>query len=648
MVIFARLLIAAALYCTLVTSAAAEKRVALIVGNSAYMHVGRLANPTNDAAALETVLRKAGFDTVDSRRDLSVADTRKVLRDFTAKARDADVAVVYYAGHGIEVDGVNYIIPIDATLEQDTDIYDEAFSLDRILVSVEPAKQLRLVILDACRDNPFAKTMKRTLGSRAVGRGLAKVEPTTPNTMIAFAAKAGSTASDGTSRNSPFATALVDHLAKPGLDLRKAFGFVRDDVMKATDNKQEPYVYGSLGGNDVSLVPSGTVQAPTAAALTPPPSPPSVNADARRDYDAAVTIGTQAVWDAFIIDHPRGLYTELAKAQRAKLIAEEARSAAAERSRIADEEKARLAAEGARAAEQAKAAKAAKAADEVRIAAEKKKAAEDAKLIEAERAKTAAVAKAVEEARHAAEKKKAAEDAKLAEAERIKVAAATKAAEEARLAADKKKAIDGTSAPDKKRDADGRQAIASPLDIDRPTGPVAGIASDSKVETSPRSPGDAMDISRQVQAELRRVGCNNGAVTSEWNGAAQRSLGLFNKHAGTTLDVKLASLDALDLIKSKTGRICPLICEHGYKADGDRCTKVTCRTGYEVGDDNTCEKIEVKKLPAKRTPPATQSAAPAAPSGQIICGNGGCRPIGKGCKLVQTRNGYAGNYEVCN
>ena len=122
---------------------------------------------------------------------------RRALREFGTKTRDADVAVIYYAGHGIELDGTNYLIPVDATLETDTDVYDETFALDRVLVAVEPAKQLRLVILDACRDNPFAKTMKRTVGSRAIGRGLAKVEPSSPNTMIAFAAKAGSTASDG-------------------------------------------------------------------------------------------------------------------------------------------------------------------------------------------------------------------------------------------------------------------------------------------------------------------------------------------------------------------------------------------------------------------------------------------------------------------
>ena len=207
--------------------ALAEKRVALVIGNSAYQNVARLGNPANDAAAMTATLKSAGFDVVDSRRDLKTSDMRRALRDFSDQARDADVAVVYYAGHGIEVEGTNYLIPVDAVLERDIDIYDETFALDRILVTIEPAKQLRLVILDACRDNPFAKTMKRTIGSRAVGRGLAKVEPTSPNTLIAFASKAGSTASDGDSKNSPFTAALVKHIAKPGLDLRKAFGFVR-------------------------------------------------------------------------------------------------------------------------------------------------------------------------------------------------------------------------------------------------------------------------------------------------------------------------------------------------------------------------------------------------------------------------------------
>src|SRR6202171_2067278 len=262
-----RLFLAAALL-LMSQPAWAVKRVALIVGNSTYKNATQLMNPVNDAAAVAAVLKSAGFDVVDTRLDLQVADMRHALRDFADQAREADVAVVYYSGHGIEIEGTNYLIPTDATLERDTDVYDEAFSLDRILLAIEPARQLRLVIVDACRNNPFAETMKRTVTSRTVRRGLARIEPTTTNTLVAFAAKAGLTALDGNSKNSPYATALVKHIATPGLDVRRAFGFIRDDVLQATGNRQEPYVYGSLGGADIALVPVPVASPP---AGTPPP-----------------------------------------------------------------------------------------------------------------------------------------------------------------------------------------------------------------------------------------------------------------------------------------------------------------------------------------------------------------------------------------
>src|SRR5437764_3114925 len=348
----------------------AGKRVALIIGNSAYQNVPPLANPINDGAIMAATLKGAGFDVVDSRHVLSAVEARRALRDFSDAARDADIAVVYYAGHGMEVDGTNYLIPVDATLETDTDVLDETLSLDRVLVAVEPAKQLRLVILDACRDNPFAKSMKRTIASRAIGRGLAKVEPSSPNTMIAFAAKAGSTASDGDSRNSPFASALVEHLPKPGLDLRKAFGFVRDDVLKSTGNKQEPYVYGSLGGDDVPLV-----------AVKPAATGPQANPqDAiRRDYELALQLATRDGWEAFLAAYPEGFYANLAKGQLNKIAAEDTRASAEQKAKAAEQEKTRLIAERAQKAEQDKAAAAAKAAEEARIAAEKQKQIEQAR-----------------------------------------------------------------------------------------------------------------------------------------------------------------------------------------------------------------------------------------------------------------------------
>jgi hypothetical protein len=340
--------------------------------------------------------KSAGFDVVEMKLDLKASEMRRALRDFSDNVRDADIAIVYYAGHGIEIDGTNYVIPVDAALERDIDAFDEAIPLDRILTVIEPAKRLRLVILDACRDNPFNKTMKRTIGSRAIGRGLAKVEPTSPNTLIAFAAKAGSTASDGDSKNSPFTAALVKYLPKPGLDLRKAFGFARDDVLKVTHNRQEPFIYGSLGGDDVALMPATALPSPSI-------SPADPNATIRRDYELAERIGTKPVWDSFISNYPTGFYTDLARAQRDRLGAEAASAAATEKAKATVNEQKRLAIEGAKVAEQAKAAAHAKAAEEARVAAERKKAIQQDKVAEAERAKAADQAKAIEGARIAAD-----------------------------------------------------------------------------------------------------------------------------------------------------------------------------------------------------------------------------------------------------
>jgi len=305
--------------------ALAEKRVALVIGNSAYKNAPKLTNPANDATAMSLLLQRAGFDVVESRQNLGIVEMRRSIRDFGDKLQGADIAVVYFAGHGLEVDGTNYLVPVDATLERDVDVEDEAISLDRIVRILEPAKRLRLVILDACRDNPFVRSMKRTLGTRSIGdRGLAKVEPATTDTLIAFAAKAGSTASDGAGANSPFTTALVNNIATPGLDLRIAFGKIRDEVMKATGNKQEPFVYGSLGGTTVALVPGSDVSGTVTAS-------PSANAttEIRRAYELVMQIGTKQAWQQFLSTYSVGLYADLARQQLAKLEAEEAKTDAA-------------------------------------------------------------------------------------------------------------------------------------------------------------------------------------------------------------------------------------------------------------------------------------------------------------------------------
>jgi uncharacterized caspase-like protein len=307
--------------------ARAEKRVALVIGISRYQQVPQLGNPAHDAAAMGALFSKAGFDVVDDKRDLGIVELRRAVREFSEKAQDADIAVVYYAGHGIEVDGLNYLVPADAKLARDFDVDDEAVSLDRVLRALDPVKHLRLVILDACRDNPLAGTIKKSVATRSIGRGLAKVEPTTPNTLVAFATKAGAVADDGNGENSQYTSALVKYIAEPGVDVRVAFGRVRDEVLKKTSNRQEPFVYGSLGGDNLALVPQ-------------PAKPPETEADARIDYEYAAQIGTRDVWDSFLEKHPTGFYANLARAQVKRLVAAEQSQAVADNARRDPEDQA--------------------------------------------------------------------------------------------------------------------------------------------------------------------------------------------------------------------------------------------------------------------------------------------------------------------
>jgi len=230
------------------------RRVALVIGNSAYRSVGLLPNPSRDAELVGAALRRTGVEDVTVAHDLDRDGLIAALKAFAQKADAADWAVIYYAGHGIEVGGLNYLVPVDAKLESDRDVPDEAVSLDRILSSIEGAHKLRLVVLDACRNNPFAQQMKRTGASRAIGRGLARVEPTGA-TLVVYAAKEGTTAADGDSGNSPFAVSFANRVVESGVEINKTFRFVRQDVLAATGNGQEPFVYGSLPPVDFFFVP---------------------------------------------------------------------------------------------------------------------------------------------------------------------------------------------------------------------------------------------------------------------------------------------------------------------------------------------------------------------------------------------------------
>jgi len=247
------------------TAAVQGRRVALVIGNDGYKTVPALLNPEHDAEAIAASLRATGFAKVTVVSDASREQMVEALRAFAAEAEQADWAVVYYSGHGLEVNGTNYLVPVDARITSDRDVQFAAVPLDQVMASVEGAKKLKLVLLDACRNNPFVPQMRLTMPTdatvastttanstaptRSIGLGLAEIK-VTGATLVVYAAKHGQTALDGEGNDSPFAVAVVQRIATPNVEINKLFRLVRDDVMEATAGRQEPYTYGSLPGRE--------------------------------------------------------------------------------------------------------------------------------------------------------------------------------------------------------------------------------------------------------------------------------------------------------------------------------------------------------------------------------------------------------------
>jgi uncharacterized caspase-like protein len=274
---------------------AEARRVALVIGNAAYK-VGPLANPVNDAVAVAAVLGRLGFDKVILKKNLGVDGFRAALAEIARESVAAELGLVYFAGHGTEVAGRNFLIPVDARLGRISALDLEAIPLDTVLAQLDGVKKLKLVILDACRNNVFALSGAK----RSVGRGLARIEPE-DNTLVVYAAKDGTTADDGVGRrHSPFTEALLNHIATPGLEINLLFRRVRDDVIQATSHEaqpQQPHVYASLGGQELYLSPP-TAWAP-AVKPSAAPSPQSPASDADRAWVAAKDTTSIAVLEAF-------------------------------------------------------------------------------------------------------------------------------------------------------------------------------------------------------------------------------------------------------------------------------------------------------------------------------------------------------------
>lgn len=257
---------------------ALASKVALVIGMANYEHVVHLKNTLNDARNVGAKLEQVGFK-VTYAIDTTQSQLLDIMKTFSFQAETADIALIYYAGHGVEASGENYLIPVDANVKSNKDVQRVGVSLKQVLKTVESARKMRVVILDACRNNPFGDLIDTTIkpdpstaasaDNRSTGPGgLAPVNPDL-GTLVAYAQKDGQVALDGVGDDSPFATALMDSLDQPSLEISLMFRQVRDKVLKATNNLQEPYIYGSLSGTPYYL--AGTAEGGTDVAQVSDP-----------------------------------------------------------------------------------------------------------------------------------------------------------------------------------------------------------------------------------------------------------------------------------------------------------------------------------------------------------------------------------------
>jgi len=290
-----------------------ESGVALVIGNSSYRFTAELKNPRNDAADIAAILRTLGYRVLEG-LDLDKLAMESAIRGFAEALVGADKAVFFYAGHGLQVSEQNYLVPIDARLTTPIDYEFEVVRLDIVQRAMERSARSNVLFVDACRDNPLARTLAGAMGSRSsdVGRGLAR-STSSLGTLISFSTQPGNVALDGDGRNSPFAAALKQHIAKPADDLSTILINVRNDVVRATAARQVPWEHSSLWARFyfAPATPPSTRTAP--AALTQDQQSELALWSSVRDS------GDRSAFQAYLDRYPQGTYAILAKMFIARL-----------------------------------------------------------------------------------------------------------------------------------------------------------------------------------------------------------------------------------------------------------------------------------------------------------------------------------------
>jgi uncharacterized caspase-like protein len=306
-------LVAAFVFMMSAQAFSATGRIALVVGNGAYSTVPALPNPPNDARDVAALLKSIGFDVIEG-VDLDRGEFVAAVGDFLSRAAGAEAALFYYAGHGVQYQDDNFLLPVDAALSSAYALKADAVSLKSLVAELEAVSPINLIFLDACRDNPLVSTLAAGRSAGQIGRGLARVDPTSANTLIAFAAAPGQVALDGTGRNSPFTSAFLKNVEESDDEVSILFKSIARDVLAETNQAQRPQIVSAMtinfyfqGGAEVTVTDAGS--------------------DARHAYEAAERIGTEQAFQAIIEGFPETIQATLAQAaiERLRQTAEEAR-----------------------------------------------------------------------------------------------------------------------------------------------------------------------------------------------------------------------------------------------------------------------------------------------------------------------------------
>jgi len=294
--------------------AIAERRVALVIGNAHYANTPALRNPINDAADVAAELKQLGFD-VTLATDLDESAFAQQIDNFGRRLEGADVGLFYYAGHGLQVNDKNYLVATNARLESEFMVPSETIEVDAVIRLMESRTGVNLVFLDACRDDPLADNLRRSLAAEhrsvSLGRGLARVEPTGRETLVAFSAEPGQEAEDGSGRNSPFAAALLRHIPEPGVEVSVMLKQVSADVRQATHSEQRP--------QQLSDMTEPFYFAGTAAAAAKPPAAAPESSIELAFFQTAVAANDCAAIRSYLTRYPHGIFVDLARLSEQRL-----------------------------------------------------------------------------------------------------------------------------------------------------------------------------------------------------------------------------------------------------------------------------------------------------------------------------------------